>query len=97
MKILNYIKGKEREEKIQREEYQTKLDSLSDGDTDGKVEDEGEVDEEEGNEDEEGMRELLNDEEEEMQELLKEDDEDKVDDNVGEGEAGSQWVVPVAP
>lgn len=60
----------------------------------------GEVaDDEDESKDDEGMTELLNDDEEdETQELLKVEDEERDEDReVGEGEAASQCVVPVAP
>lgn len=73
----------------------------------GKAGDEcmGDADDDEAvSEPDDGISELLNedDAEDETQELLKKDeverDEDSDDEReVGEGEAGSQWVVPVAP
>lgn len=93
--------------KKQRKQNQTKLVDLKDEDMEGKAGDEGMGDAEEdeaGSEPDDGISELFSEDEDEdeTQELLKKDevetDEDSDDEGeVGEGEAGSQWVVPVAP
>lgn len=100
-------KDDQTKEKPRKKKNHTKLVDLKDEDMEGKAGEEcmGDADDDKADSvPDDGISELLNEDEgeEDTQELLKKDDveidEDSDDEReVGEGEAGSQCVVPVAP
>lgn len=107
MKKTNKTKTTRRKKNPEKKKNHTKLVDLKDEDMEGKAGEEcmGDADDDKADSvPDDGISELLNEDEgeEDTQELLKKDDveidEDSDDEReVGEGEAGSQCVVPVAP